>query len=41
MGKTPAQTDEPLPATLAFVLTIGVLFFVGWFAMFFLLKARW
>jgi len=32
--------DEPLPATLSFVLTMGALFFVGWLLMFVLLKAR-
>ena len=33
--------DAPLPATLAFVLTIGGLIVVGWVAMFLLLRARW
>jgi hypothetical protein len=33
--------DEPLPATLAFVSVLGVLILVGWFAMYFLLRARW
>jgi hypothetical protein len=33
--------DEPLPATLVFVFSLGGLIFVGWFAMFFLLRARW
>jgi len=33
--------DEPLPATLVFVSGLGVLILVGWFAMFFLLRARW
>jgi len=33
--------DEPLPATLAFVSALGVLILVGWFAMYFLLRARW
>jgi hypothetical protein len=33
--------DEPLPATVTFVFTMGILFLVGWFAMFALLKARW
>jgi hypothetical protein len=32
--------DEPLPTTLAFVLTMGALFFVGWLLMFALLRAR-
>jgi hypothetical protein len=33
--------DEPLPATLAFVFTLGALIVVGWFAMYVLLRARW
>jgi hypothetical protein len=33
--------DEPLPATLAFVSALGALIFVGWFAMYVLLRARW
>jgi hypothetical protein len=33
--------DEPLPATVLFVFTMGILMLVGWFAMFALLKARW
>lgn len=33
--------DAPLPATLAFVLSIGSFILVGWIAMFFLLRARW
>jgi hypothetical protein len=33
--------DEPLPATLAFVFALGALILVGWFAMYFLLRARW
>lgn len=33
--------DEPLPATLSFVFTLGGLILVGWFAMFVLLRARW
>jgi len=32
--------DEPLPATLTFVLTMGGMFFIGWLLMFALLKAR-
>jgi len=39
--KPAAKPDEPLPATLAFVLTMGVLFVVGWFALFALLTVRW
>jgi hypothetical protein len=33
--------DEPLPLTLWFVFIIGGAIFIGWFAMFFLLQARW
>lgn len=33
--------EAPLPATLAFVFVVGGLILVGWFAMFFLLRARW
>jgi hypothetical protein len=33
--------DGPLPATLTFVLVMGVTFVVLWFGMFALLKARW
>jgi hypothetical protein len=33
--------DEPLPATLTFVLTLGVSFAVLWFGVFLLLRARW
>jgi hypothetical protein len=35
------QRDEPLPATLVFVSALGALIFVGWFAMYALLRARW
>jgi hypothetical protein len=35
------QRDEPLPATLVFVSALGTLIFVGWFAMYALLRARW
>jgi hypothetical protein len=35
------DTDEPLPATLAFVFGLGILILIGWFAMFALLRARW
>ena len=40
MAKTETDQDEPLPATLGFVLTMGVLFAIGWFMMFALLKER-
>jgi hypothetical protein len=33
--------DEPLPATLAFVFSIGTAIAVGWVLMFLLLRARW
>jgi hypothetical protein len=33
--------DEPLPATFAFVLTLGGLIAVGWCLMFFLMRAEW
>ena len=36
-----APQDEPLPATLTFVLMLGGLLLVGWLAMFFLLLHRW
>jgi hypothetical protein len=36
-----SEPDEPLPATLAFVLCLGVFIAVGWFAMFALLRSRW
>ena len=35
------EPDEPLPATLTFVLAMGVTFLVLWFGIFALLKARW
>jgi len=38
MHKTP---DEPLPATLAFVFSLGGLIVAGWLAMYVLLRARW
>jgi hypothetical protein len=34
------KPDEPLPATLRFVLVMGATFLVGWLLMFALLKAR-
>ncbi|MBD5654995.1 MAG: hypothetical protein IAI50_07405 [Candidatus Eremiobacteraeota bacterium] len=36
-----AVPDEPLPFTLRFVFTLGGLFLVGWFLMFWLLQSRW
>ncbi len=35
------KPDVPLPATLQFVVTMGVLFLIGWFGLFMLLKGRW
>ncbi|MFY9780047.1 MAG: hypothetical protein WAJ85_05990 [Candidatus Baltobacteraceae bacterium] len=35
-----SDKEEPLPATIGFVFTIGVLFAIGWFVMFALLKDR-
>jgi len=34
------ERDAPLPGTLVFVLTMGSLFFIGWFLMFWLLRER-
>jgi hypothetical protein len=33
--------EEPLPLTLRFVFAIGGLTLIVWFAMFFVLQARW
>jgi hypothetical protein len=33
--------DEPLPATVFFVFTMGIVFLLGWFGMFVLLRERW
>lgn len=33
--------DAPLPATLAFVFTLGGFILIGWIAMFVLLATRW
>ncbi len=35
------EQDPPLPATLTFVIGMGVAFLIGWFALFFMLKGRW
>lgn len=35
------QNDTPLPATVAFVFVLGLLFFGGWFLMYHLLVVRW
>lgn len=39
--QTRSTTDEPLPVTLGFVLVLGGLIAVGWFAMFLLVRSRW
>lgn len=44
MSTTPrpqGSQDEPLPATLTFVLGLGALLVLGWLAMFALLLHRW
>jgi hypothetical protein len=41
MGRLPRSEDEPLPATFAFVMTLGTLIAIGWFLMFLLLRSRW
>jgi hypothetical protein len=33
--------EEPLPATLQFVLGLGAFILVGWLLMFALLQSRW
>jgi uncharacterized membrane protein YkvI len=35
------RRDVPLPGTLAFVLALGIAYFIGWFALFVLLAKRW
>jgi len=35
------HSEEPLPATLAFVMVMAGLIAVGWIAMFVLLRVRW
>jgi len=39
MGDKPR--DPPLPATVAFVVGLGVFIVVGWLLMFRLMLARW
>lgn len=39
MARTDAD-DEPLPATMLFVMTMGAAFLIGWLLMFALLKER-
>ena len=41
MSTKKGEPEEPLPATLTFVLLIGVTFLVLWFGIFMLLKERW
>ena len=41
MEKPTIDDGEPLPLTIAFVLAMGSLIAIGWFLMFFLMKARW
>jgi hypothetical protein len=41
MAQPHPAPDEPLPATMAFVLGLAVAIAVGWTAMFFLLASRW
>ena len=41
MLKMEPTRDEPLPATLAFVFSLGGFILLGWFAMYALLRARW
>jgi len=36
-----APREDPLPLTLRFVFGLGAFILIGWFAMFFLLTARW
>ena len=33
--------EPPLPATVAFVIGLGIVFVVGWLLMFRLLTVRW
>jgi hypothetical protein len=35
------QKDPPLPATVAFVIGLGIFFVIGWLLMFRLLTVRW
>jgi len=35
------RDDIPLPATLGFVLGIGLVFLIGWFTLFALMAERW
>jgi hypothetical protein len=41
MSSNKGTPEEPLPATLTFVLLMGAIFIVLWFGMFAILKARW
>lgn len=35
------EPDTPLPATLRFVMTMGIAFVIGWFLFYALLLSRW
>jgi hypothetical protein len=35
------EKDTPLPATLTFVLLIGITFLILWFGVFMVMKERW
>jgi len=41
MNTPEKQKDVPLPATVAFVVGLGVVIVVGWLLMFRLLMERW
>jgi hypothetical protein len=33
--------DEPLPATLTFVFSLGAFILIGWFILYAVLRSRW
>jgi len=41
MNDKEPRTDEPLPATAAFVGILGGIIIVGWLLMYGLLRSRW
>jgi len=41
LRKSHDEQDPPLPATLRFVMVMGIAFVIGWFGLFVLLKDRW
>jgi hypothetical protein len=41
MNKEEDTRDVPLPGTLWFVLVMGAVFAVGWFALYELMRSRW